>query len=40
MLVDEAWLWDELPERWGPDSGIDQYLLINITPKTKLAMPY
>ena len=26
MLVDEAWLWDEWPERWGPDSGIDQYL--------------
>lgn len=20
MLVDEAWLWDEWPERWGPDS--------------------
>ena len=26
MLVEEAWLWDEWPERWGPDSGIDQYL--------------
>ena len=26
MLVVEAWLWDEWPERWGPDSGIDQYL--------------
>ena len=26
MLVDEAWLWYEWPERWGPDSGIDQYL--------------
>ena len=26
MLVNEAWLWDEWPERWGPDSGIDQYL--------------
>ena len=26
MLVDEAWLWDEWPERWEPDSGIDQYL--------------
>ncbi len=26
MLVDEAWLWDEWPERWRPDSRIDQYL--------------
>ena len=26
MLVDEAWLWDKWPERWRPDSGIDQYL--------------
>ena len=26
MLVDEACLWDEWPERWRPDSGIDQYL--------------
>ena len=26
MLVDEASLWDEWPERWGPDSAIDQYL--------------
>ena len=26
MLVDNAWLWDEWPERWRPDSGIDQYL--------------
>ena len=26
MLVDEAWLWDEWPERWRPGSGIDQYL--------------
>ena len=26
MLVDEALLWEEWPERWGPDSGIDQYL--------------
>ena len=26
MLVDEAWLWDKWPERWGPYSGIDQYL--------------
>ena len=26
MLVEEAWLWDEWPERWGPDSVIDQYL--------------
>ena len=26
MLVDEAWLWDEWPERWRPDSGIDHYL--------------
>ena len=26
MLVDEAWLWDEWPERLRPDSGIDQYL--------------
>ena len=26
MLVDEAWLWDEWHEKWGPDSGIDQYL--------------
>ena len=23
MLVDEACLWDEWPERWGPDSRID-----------------
>ena len=21
--VDKAWLWDEWPERWGPDCGID-----------------
>jgi predicted helicase len=21
--VDEVWLWDEYPERWGPDCGID-----------------
>jgi predicted helicase len=21
--VDEVWLWDEYPERWGPDLGID-----------------
>ena len=26
MLVEEAWLWDEWHEIWGPDSGIDQYL--------------
>ena len=26
MLVEEAWLWDEWPERWGPDSGIDLIL--------------
>ena len=26
MLVVEAWLWGEWPERWRPDSGIDQYL--------------
>ena len=26
MLVDEAWLWDEWPERWRLDSGIDKYL--------------
>ena len=26
MLVDEAWLQDEWPERWRPDSAIDQYL--------------
>ncbi len=26
MLVDEAWLWDKWDERWGPDSGTDQYL--------------
>ena len=26
MLVDEAWLWDEWPERWRADSAIDQYL--------------
>ena len=21
--VDEIWLWDEYPDRWGPDCGID-----------------
>ena len=21
--VDQIWLWDEYPERWGPDCGID-----------------
>ena len=21
--VEEVWLWDEYPERWGPDCGID-----------------
>ena len=26
MLVEEAWLWDEWPERWGLDNEIDQYL--------------
>ena len=25
-LNGQAWLWDEWPERWGPDSEIDQYL--------------
>ena len=26
MLIEEAWLWDGWSERWGPESGIDQYL--------------
>jgi predicted helicase len=21
--VDEVWLWDEYPDRWGPDCGVD-----------------
>ena len=26
MLVEEAWLRDEWPKRWGTNCGIDQYL--------------
>ena len=22
-LVEQVWLWDEWPDKWGPDTGID-----------------
>ncbi len=23
LLLDKVWLWDEWPDRWGPDAGVD-----------------
>ena len=30
MSIEEVWLWNEYPERWGPDCGIDMIFSIRM----------